>query len=97
MQRPNNKTQLIIMADSSHDRLSGVKDRSWQKKWLAVPAPKFRLKLLRNGSLYSDTILINLFDLLSASAVAVLGNFVSVGQSEFWVGHKNNQRSLVRC
>ena len=67
MQRPNNKTQLIIMADSSHDRLSGVKDQSWQKKWLAVPAPKFRLKLLRNGSLYSDTILINLFDLLSAS------------------------------
>ena len=56
------------MADSSHDRLSGVKDRSWQKKWLAVPAhPKFRLKLLRNGSLYSDAILINLFDLLSAS------------------------------
>ena len=36
--------------------------------WLAVPAhPKFRLKLLRNGSLYSDAILIKLFDLLSAS------------------------------
>jgi hypothetical protein len=83
MQRPNNKTQLIIMADSSHDRLSGVKDQSWQKKWLAVPAPKFRLKLLRNGSLYSDTILINLFDLLSASAVAVLGNLFRWASQNF--------------